>query len=206
MMKLLSLISSSVRRCKIYALTIFSTYCISCITGIAMSHSGNSVALSCRDRIVGNAVKTDEASISYQAGNNFSAAIYDFTGNLFFVAIPQTIMGLTIVIPYFTTAAQGWIGGIVSVDAAHNSRLKHVKSSLYYLLVLLLQFISFSLSIGAGIKCGVDFYNANRLTGWEFRRYRIPKASLIDLGMVYAVAIPLFFLASCFEFFSAWNV
>ena len=36
----------------------------------------------------------------------------DFGGNLFFGAIPQTLMGLSVIIPYISTTIQGWIGGI----------------------------------------------------------------------------------------------
>jgi hypothetical protein len=206
MKKIYTLISSAVKRCRIFVLTIFITYCISCFIGIVMSHTGNNFALACRDKIVGQALETDKASINYQKGNNFSAAVIDFGGNLFLVAVPQTFIGLGIVIPYFSTAIQGWIGGIVSIDSEHKSRFKHFKSTFYYFFVLLLQYIPFSLAIGAGIKCGVDFYNNNKLTGWMIWKYKIQKASLIDLGLIYILAVPLFFIASCFEFISTWNI
>lgn len=89
-----------------------------------MSHSGNDYALSYRDKIVGNTVRTAKASINYQKGNNFSAAMNDFKGNLLFGALPQTLMGFGIVVPYFTVSKQGWIGGIVSVNSEHKSRFK----------------------------------------------------------------------------------
>ena len=88
-----------------------------------MVHSGKNFALSCRDNIVGKVLKTDKASLNHQKGNNFSAVINDFKGNFLFGAIPQTIMGLGIVVPYFTVSKQGWIGGIVSVNSLHKSRL-----------------------------------------------------------------------------------
>ena len=40
-----------------------------------MAHSGNSFALTYRDKIVGHTMETDKASINYQKGNNFSAAL-----------------------------------------------------------------------------------------------------------------------------------
>lgn len=196
MKKVFNLVYNAVNNCKIYVLSVFLTYCISCFAGIIMSHYGNNFALSTRDKIVGQAVKTDKASINYQEGNKFSAALNDF----------QTLLGLGIVIPYFSVIKQGWVGGIVSVDSDNKSRFKNFKSAFYYLFVLLLQFIPYSLAIGAGIKCGVDFYNYNKLNEWMILKYRIQRSSLIELGLVYLLVIPLFFIASCFEFLSSWNI
>ncbi len=206
MRNLFNLIGSAVKRCRIYVLTIFITYCISCFIGIVMSHNENSIALAYRDKIVGHAMETDKASVNYQKGNSFSAAMIDFGENLFLGAVPQTLMGFGIVIPYFSTSIQGWIGGIVSIDSDHNSRFKNFKSTFYYFLVLLLQFIPYSLAIGAGIKCGVDFYNNNKINSWLIWKYKIQKSSLVDLGLIYILVVPLFFIASCFEFISTWNI
>jgi hypothetical protein len=51
----------------------------------------------------------------------------------------------------------------------------------------------------------VEFYRHNADVSWRFWRYRLPRRTLVDLGCVYAVAVPLFFLASAFEFLSPWN-
>ena len=205
-MRIFYLISEAVKRCRVYALTVFITYWLACAAGIFMAQSGNDFALSQRDKIVGKAVNTSTVTSNYIKGNNFTAAFFDFSGNLFMGAVPQTLLGFGIVIPYFTAAGQGWVGGIVSVDSEHKSRLKDFKSSFYYFFVLLLQYIPYSLAIGAGIKCGIELYNFNKVIGWQIWRYKIQRASLIDLGYVYILAIPLFFLASCFEFLSTWNV
>ena len=206
MVILISKVSDAVKRCKVFVLTVLIAYCLSCLTGIIMSHAGNQYAVSSRDNIVGKAMKSDKASINYQEGNNFSAALNDFMGNLFFGAVPQTLMGFGIVIPYFFVLKQGWVGGIVSIDSEHKSRFKNFKSTFYYLFVLLLQFIPYSLAIGAGVKCGIDFYKFNRMNGWNLSKFKIQKSSFIDLGYVYILVVPLFFIASCFEFMSAWNV
>jgi hypothetical protein len=115
------------------------------------------------------------------------------------------VLGLGIIFPYFTTWVQGWMGGVVSVDSTHTSRFKNFRSTFYYFAVLLLQFIPYSLTIGAGVKCGVDLYRMNRSQGWTVREFKFPKSSLVDLGLIYALAVPLFFIASCFEFLSSWN-
>lgn len=171
-----------------------------------MTHTGNNFALSYRDKIVGHALQTDEASINYNEGNKLSAAVNDFRENLFFAAIPQTLFGIAIIVPYFSVTIQGWVAGIVSVDNNHKSRLTHFKPAFYYFLVLLLQFIPFSIAIGGGIRFGIDLYKANKKIGWLVWKYRIEKKSLYDLGYVYIPAVPLFFIASCFEFMSGWNV
>jgi hypothetical protein len=171
-----------------------------------MVRNGNNFALSYRDKVVGKATTTSTASLDYQIGENFSAAVYDFAGNLFYGAIPQTLMGLGIVIPLFTVTKQGWVGGIVSVDSEHRSRFNKFKSTFYYFLVLLLQYIPYSMATGAGIKFGVDFYNFNKMQGWYLWKFKFQKKWLIDLACIYLIVIPLFFVASCFEFISDWNI
>jgi len=196
----------AVLRCAPFAASIFLTYLLSSSVGIVMAHAGNRFALAQRDKTVQKALTSDKASIAYQAGNHATALVLDATGNLFYAAIPQTVAGLGIVLPYFSVAYQGWVGGIVSVDGAHRSRLRGIRPTSYYFLVLLLQFIPFSLSIGAGVRCGVELYRHNADVSWRFWRYRLPHQSLVDLICVLAVAAPLFFVASAFEFLSPWNV
>jgi len=193
----------SVRHCKKWILTIFSIYCISCLTGIIMVHSGNRFALSFRDKIVGNAIVKDNASINYNKGNRFKAAVIDFSGNLFRSAIPQTLMGLGVILPFFTSAYQGWIGGIVSVDGLHQSRLKKAEPALYYFIVLMLQYIPYSLTIGSGLALGIKTYNLNKSR--KLLKFQLDKSGLKDLLNIYMFAIPIFFFASCFEFLSNWN-
>jgi hypothetical protein len=199
-------IIKAVLRCKPFALSIFLTYFLSSSVGIFMTHAGNRFALARRDKTVQKALTSDKASIAYQSGNHGSALVLDFAGNLFYAAIPQTVAGLGVILAYFSVAHQGWVGGIVSVDSTHRGRLRSIKATSYYFLVLLLQFIPFSLSIGAGVRCGVELYRHNADISWRFWRYRFPRQSLVDLGCVYAVAVPLFFVASAFEFLLPWNV
>lgn len=112
--KMIKSILLAVRQCRIYVITVFFTYCISCLVGIIMVHTGNNFALSYRDKIVGRALETDNASINYKKGNNFLAALNDFKGNLLFGAVPQTIMGIGIIVPYFTVfkTRLGWRNSI----------------------------------------------------------------------------------------------
>ncbi len=199
-------ILEALRRCKSFALSIFLTYLLSSAAGIFMAHGGSGLALAQRDRVVHEALTSDASSIAHRSGSHATALVLDFAGNLFYAAIPQTVLGLAIIPPYFSVAYQGWVGGVVSVDGAHRSRFRSVKATSYYFLVLLLQFVPFSLCIGAGVRSGVELYRRNAETGWRLWRYRLSRESLVDLGCVFAVAIPLFFAASAFEFLSPWNV
>ena len=204
-MWLIRSVFAALKRCRMQIFLVFAAYIISVMVGIIMAQYGTKIALTYRDKIVGLSLETDKASINYQKGNSFTAALYDFKGNLLYGAIPQTMMGFSIIIPCFTVIKQGWVGGIVSVDGEHKSRFRNLKSTLYYFIVLLGQLIPYSMAIGSGMKCGIDFYNENKLIGWNVRKLRVPKASLIDIGYIYIIVVPLFFLASCFEFLSTWN-
>lgn len=199
-------ITEALRRCKPFAISIFLTYVLSSAVGILMAHAGNEFALERRDHTVQKALASDKASIAYRSGDRVTALVHDAAANFLYAAIPQTVAGLGVVLPYFSVAYQGWIGGIVSVDSAHRSRLRSSRATAYYFLVLLLQFIPFSLSIGAGVRCGVELYRHNADVSWRFWRYRLPRQSVVDLGCVLVVTVPLFFVASAFEFLSPWNV
>jgi len=172
---------------------------------MVMVHTGNDFALSSRDKIIGEAHQTDPAAISAQSGNAGSAVIRDWWENVIYAALPQTVAGLSIGIPYISVACQGWVAGIVSVDDAHASRFRSITSTAYYFIVLFLQFVPFSLAIGAGIRCGVDTYRHNTQVSWKVWKYRMPAPSLKDLGIVFCTSLPLFLLASGFEFLSSWN-
>ena len=204
MKKFFTPLSLSIRHCKKWILTIFFIYCFSCLTGIIMVHSGNSFALTYSDHIVGRANSNDKASINYLKGNRVKAVLIDFSGNLFIGSVTQTFLGLGIIFPFLTTAYQGWIGGIVSVNRLHQSRLIKIKSALYYFIVIILQFIPYSLTIGSGLTLGIKTYNLNK--GAKLLKFKIDKLALRDVVNIYMLAAPLFFLASCFEFLSNWNV
>lgn len=203
---MLARVATAIRGCAPYSISIFFTYALSAALGAAMVHAGSRAALARRDAVVGRAVANDRASIDYREGRRVRAALLDATANFTRAALPQTIGGLTIVLPYFSVAYQGWVGGIVSVDGSHRSRLRSPRRTAYYLGTLLLQFLAFSLCIGGGVRCGVALYTRNPDVGWRFWRYNLPRAILADVAWVVACSIPLFLLASCFEFLSPWNV
>ena len=141
---------AAIRRCARHSAAIFLTYVVSAAVGAAMVHGGNRFALARRDAMVARAVAEDRASIDYRAGRRVRAALADAAANFGLAALPQTVLGLTVVLPFGTVALQGWAGGLVSVDGHHESRLRTARGACYYLGVLTLQFLAFSLCIGAG--------------------------------------------------------
>src|SRR5437764_772050 len=142
----------ALRACASYALTVFLTYALSAAVGAGMAHAGHRGALARRDAMVKRAITHDQSSIDYRAGRRGRAALIDAAANFTLAALPQTVAGLTVVLPYVSVARQGWMGGIVSVDGAHRSRLRTVRGAASYLGTLLLQFLAFSLCIGAGVR------------------------------------------------------
>ena len=202
---MLARIPVAMQRCARYAGAIFLTYVLSAAVGASMAHGGNRLALAHRDGMVQRAVTHDRASLDYRAGRRVRAALIDAAANFGRAALPQTVLGLTVVLPFGTVAQQGWAGGVVSVDAQHQSRLRTLRGASYYLGVLFLQFVAFSLCIGAGVRTGVCLYRANQGVGWRVWQYRPPPGALADAGYVIAAAVPVFLVASAFEFLSPWN-
>ena len=103
---------------------------------------------------------------------------------------------------YAAALLRGWVGGIVSVDGDHHSRLASARSGIYYLGVLLLQILPYSLVGGAGINIGISLYRRTpHYSGprwWSF-----PIEALRDALRIYVLAIPFFLIASLIEFYFA---
>jgi len=187
-------------------MTVALTYVAFIVLGIILTHTGNSFALKARDQLVNKAMQQNPASIAYSQGNNLQAAMYDFGSNLIVGAVPKTVSGMAVVPAYLFVAYQGWVGGIVSVRADHSSRLNNVRSAIYYLITLFLQILAYSLAVGAGVNVGIAmfrpqlYYQGNKWLGI------FPKEALRDVGRIYALVIPLFLVASLWEFLSPWNL
>ncbi len=130
------------------------TYALGVTTGAIMVHAHSDFALSYRDHLVGRAQTIDPAAVASSHGLLLRAAFLDFAGNLVRGAVPSTMMGLAVPVPFPLAAFRGWIGGIVSVDGEHKSRLRHRHERIYYLGVLLLQLIPYSLAGGTGVLVG----------------------------------------------------
>ncbi len=176
------------------------TYALSLSVGILMSHSGNRFALSYRDSIVARAHRADPAARADDAGAHGVAAAFDFSRNLGLAAIPETIGGLTLVLPVGLAAYRGWVGGIVSIDEHHWSRLRQPRSAVYYLVTLALQLAAFTLAGGAGLHLGWAYFRRRGpFVGPAW--FRLPKPALVDVAWLYVLIVPLFALGSLWEFF-----
>ena len=92
---------------------------------------------------------------------------------------------------------------MVSVDDAHHSRLSTPYEAFYYLTTLLLQLIPYMLTGGAGVNLGIAAFARPAWTGYDGRRVKwllIPFDAIRDAGWIYLIALPMFAVASLFEF------
>jgi len=71
---------------------------------------------------------------------------------------------------------------------------------MYYLITLTLQLIPYVLSGGAGVNIGLAFYRPRSFYQGE-KWLGIPKEALWDVFRIYLLVVPLFLLASLWEFF-----
>ena len=196
----------AIKRARYSILTVAVMYALSLLIGIVMVHTGNPFALRYRNQLVARAAEQDPAARALDRGNKLQAALLDFAGNLILGALPKTVSGFAVVMPYPWVAYQGWIGGIVSVRGDATSRLNNIRSAVYYLLTLLLQLTPYSLAVGAGVNVGVSLFRPSTYYQGEKWLNIFPKEALRDVGRIYALVIPLFLVASLWEFLSSWNI
>ena len=186
-------------RARVPILTVALTYVVSLVIGIVMVHAGNVFALTYRDQIVSNA-QSSPILVALDQNDRLRAALLDFASNLF-AAAANTIGGLGVVVAYPIVAYRGWIGGIVSLDSAHLSRLADPGEAAYYLITLILQLVPYTLSGGAGVNMGLaylrpkSYYQGDKWLG-------IPREAIRDVLRIYLIVVPLFLLASLWEFFA----
>jgi len=91
----------------------------------------------------------------------------------------------------------------VSVDGEHRSRLVKPYAAFCYLVTLLPQLIPYSITGGAGVNLGLAAFRRESRSGYTGRRapwLRIPYEALRDAGRLYLISLPLFAIASLFEF------
>jgi len=196
----------AIRRARLSILTVAATYALSILVGIVMVQAGSPLALHSRDQLVNQASQQDPAARAAGRGDALQAALWDFTGNLFVGAVPKTVSGFAVIFPYPLVAYQGWVGGIVSVNADRVSRFNDPRSAVYYLLTLLLQLIPYSLAVGAGVNCGLALLRPHSYYQGQKWLCLFPKEAMLDLARIYALVVPLLLIASLWEFFSPWNI
>ncbi len=130
-------------------------------------------------------------------------ALADFRGNLT-GASADALGGLGVVFPFPLIAYRGWVGGIVSVNSEHASRLLQPASAAYYLSVLLLQLTGYSLAAGAGLNAGLSMWRQRpEYAGKKW--LGLSQEALRDLLRIYLLVVPILLFASLWEFLSPLN-
>jgi hypothetical protein len=195
---IIAIVMRALHRARMPILTVAVTYFVSVSIGMFMVHAGNEWAIAHRDDIVSKA-QSSRITIALHQEDRLRAALLDFGGNLL-GATSNTLEGLGVIFPYPFIAYRGWIGGIVSIDSLHMSRLAEPQEGAYYLITLTLQLIPYTLAGGAGVNMGLanfrpkTFYQGEKWLG-------IPEEAIRDALRIYLVVVPLFLLASLWEFF-----
>jgi hypothetical protein len=195
-------VGAAVRRARDPLAWTAIAYALGVSAGVIAVHAGSPFALRERDRIVGHAVAHEAPSLALARGERVSAALFDFAGNLGRGAVPYTVLGLGVVFPLPLVVYQGWVGGLVSIDGNHASRFGSASEGLYYVGVLLLQLIPYSLAVAAGIRLGLALMRPKGRYGYPGaeRWLGLPSQGVRDVLRIYTVVVPLFLVASLFEF------
>ena len=136
-------------RARLGIATVALAYTVGLLAGGVMVHTHNGFALRYRDGLIRNAQQTSPILAQLEKGNRFTAACLDASGNSA-AGLLSVIAGYGVPAAYWIAGSRGWVGGVVSVDDAHHSRLNNPHEAFYYLVTLILQLIPYTLAGGAG--------------------------------------------------------
>lgn len=168
--------------------------------GIILASAAVPFAVSQRDAIVGSAA-SNSVTQADNGGDHLRAALLDFGSNLFLGAVPTSITGLSVIGPFPIAAYRGWVGGVVSIDGRHKSRLADPGPAVYYVVTLVIQLTGYILTMAAGVHVGLAAWRARNddlLRSWA--GFRLPPGQLADAGYLYLLAVPIFLVGSLWEF------
>ncbi len=188
----------AMRRTRFALLLMASANILGLLIGAAAVHAGHGWTLGFRDRLVGKARASSPILQRYRQGRLVAAAALDCAGNVM-AATATAAAGWWPPGSLAIAVYRGWIGGIVSVDGHHRSRFRADESGLYYVVVVSLQLLAYTLAGGAGLNVGL----ARRWRGQQYagpRTFGIPHQAVQDAACVYALALPIFAVASGLEF------
>jgi hypothetical protein len=200
----MSSVSAALGRARYSIYSVAGVYGLSVLVGILMVHAGSTFALNARNQLV-NSAQQESPRLAANQGDNLKAALLDFAGNLVIGAVPKTVSGLGIIFPYPLVAYQGWVGGIVSAGGNGASRFDDPRSAFYYLLTIVLQLIPYSLATGAGVNAGISMFRPQPYYQGQKWLSIFPKEALLDILRIYSWVVPIFLVASLWEFLSPWN-
>ncbi len=195
---MLQSIRRALSRARLGISLIALTYMLSVLLGAGLAHTGNSFALGFRDGLIARADASDPSLAALRSGDRLTAGLLDFWRNLL-AGVADTVGGMAIIVPFPLAAYRGWVGGIVSVDDAHASRLAEPGEAVYYLVTLILQLVPYTLAGGMGVNLGISmfrqrpFYAGSKWLG-------LPLEAIRDAARVYLLIVPLFLIASLWEF------
>ena len=195
-------IRRSLARARLGIITVAIAYLLGLLSGGIMVHAGNQFALGYRDRLVGKAQKESPILAQSQKGHHLAAASLDAGGNAA-AGLASLLAGYCVPAGYWIALQRGWVGGVVSVDGAHRSRLSTRYEAFYYFTTLALQLIPYTLAGGAGVNLGFAAFGKPSWTGYHGARVRflrIPYQALRDAAWIYLFTLPFFAFASWFEF------
>ncbi len=193
----------AVGRARTWILAIALTHILAVVVGAVLVHTGNPYALEFRDRLVGQAQAADPVSLAYQRGDNLRAALIEMARTEGICAAVG-VTGLTIVPPFVLAAYRGWVGGVVSVDGSHASRLVHLGQASYYLVTVILQIIPYVMAAGGGIRLGMTYFRGgSQYQGDRWLGY--PKEAIWDFARILVLITPFVALANLWEFLSPLN-
>ena len=120
------------------------------------------------------------------------------------MCVAMAVTGLTVVSPFVLAAYRGAVGGVVSVDDNHVSRLRYPDQAIYYLSVVILQIIPYAMAGGAGVKLGLTYFRQGQ--GYEGDRWLgYPKEAIWDVVRILVLTIPFVLAANLWEFLSPLN-
>jgi hypothetical protein len=193
----------ALHKARTWILAVAAAHVLALIAGAVIVHAGYPPALAYRDRLVSQARQSDPVSLAFQRGQNLRAGLLESARTLW-VCVAVAVTGLTVVSPFALAAYRGWIGGVVSVDDNHVSRLRDPAQAVYYLSVIILQIIPYALSGGAGVSLGLTYFRPPRdYQGDRWLGY--PKEAIWDLVRILALTIPFVLAANLWEFLSPLN-
>lgn len=189
----------AIYRARFPILTVALVYFVSILVGIIMVNTGNMFAINYRDKLVSNA-QSGAVLSALDRGERLRAALLDFGGNLYGASV-DALGGLGVVFPFPLIAYRGWVGGIVSINSSHASRLADPEMAVYYITTLVLQLIPYSLSGGAGVNMGLAYFRPKPYYQGD-KWLGIPKEAVWDVLRIFLIVGPLFLIASLWEFFA----
>lgn len=194
---------AALRRSRFPIIAIALTHVVTVTAGIIMVHTGNRFTLSYRDRLVAQAHASDPVAPSFQEGDRLRAALIE-TVRTQWACLATGLTGLSVIPPFLLSGYRGWVGGIISVDRDHISRLGDPPQAIYYLSVVILQLIPYSLAAGAGLNLGLTYFGPRAdYLGGKWIGY--PREAFWDFARIVVLTVPLVIVANLWEFLSPLN-